>query len=206
MESAWNKGKRFLVVYMRVLRNLMQECSTHGMLMRWEMSGCKQARREPVAESGNRNHDSIPTPRFLRRPSARNSFNPVDGRNFKNLGADQQRLQISELHFDKFLAPHTFSCWKIRFRTEVCSCGNFHSDAMLRIKYVEMVNSVDDLKSSRSVKGFSFFFLMSSCSTERGICPDKHYPQLPRREIGQSGGTKSPKKQTDSSVEDRSLT
>ena len=38
-------------------------------------------------------------------------------------GADQQRLQISDLHFDKFPTPATFACWKIRFKTEVCTCA-----------------------------------------------------------------------------------
>ena len=31
-------------------------------------------------------------------------------------GPDQQRLQISDLHFDKFPTPATFACWKIRFQ------------------------------------------------------------------------------------------
>ena len=35
-------------------------------------------------------------------PSAGNSFDPKEGRFLKNCGADQQRLQISDLHFDKF--------------------------------------------------------------------------------------------------------
>ena len=47
------------------------------------------------------------------RPSARNSFDPSEGRFSNNYGADQQRLQISDLHFDKFPNPATFSCWKI---------------------------------------------------------------------------------------------
>ena len=44
----------------------------------------------------------------------------------KNYGADRQRLQISDLHFDKFRTPATFACWKIRFKTEVCTCSQFH--------------------------------------------------------------------------------
>ena len=71
----------------------------------------------------------------------------------KNYGADQQRLQISDLHFDKFPNPATFACWKIRFKTEVCTCSQFPTEAMLWIKEVEMVESVDDLKSSRSIRG-----------------------------------------------------
>ena len=68
--------------------------------------------------------------------------------------ADQQRLQISELHFDKFPTHSTFSCWKIRFKTQVRSCSSFPSETMLWIKKVEMVESVDDLKSSRSIEGY----------------------------------------------------
>ena len=69
------------------------------------------------------------------------------------MGADQQRLQISELHFDKFPTPTTFACWKIRFTTEACTCSQFPTEAMLWIKEVEMVESVDDLQSSRSIRG-----------------------------------------------------
>ena len=73
----------------------------------------------------------------------------------KNYGADQQRLQISDLHFDKFPTPATFACWKIRFKTELCTCSQFPTEAMLWIKEVEMVDSVDDLKSSSSIRGIS---------------------------------------------------
>ena len=66
---------------------------------------------------------------------------------------DQQRLQISELHVDKSPTPTSFACWKIRFNTEVCTCSQFPTEAMLWIKEVEMVESVDDLKSSRSIRG-----------------------------------------------------
>ena len=72
------------------------------------------------------------------------------------MGADQQRLKISELHFDRFPNPQTFSCWKIRFKTEVCSWSHFPTEAMLWIKEVEMAISVDDLKSSRSIQGTFF--------------------------------------------------
>ena len=87
------------------------------------------------------------------RPSARNSFVPCEGRSSKNYGADQLRLQISDPHFDKFPTSATFACWKIRFKTEVCTCSQFPTEAMLWIKEVEMVESVDDLKSSRSTGG-----------------------------------------------------
>ena len=88
-----------------------------------------------------------------RRPSARNSVIPSEGGVSKNYGADQQRLQISDPHFDKFTTPATFACWKIRFKTEVRTCSQFPTEAMHWIKEVEMVASVDDLKSSCSIRG-----------------------------------------------------
>ena len=57
------------------------------------------------------------------RPSAKNSVIFSGGDSSKNYGADQQRLQISDLHFDKFHTPATFACWKIRFKTEICTCS-----------------------------------------------------------------------------------
>ena len=44
-------------------------------------------------------------------PSARNSVLPSEGDFSKKYGADQQRLQISDPHFDKFPTPPTFACW-----------------------------------------------------------------------------------------------
>ena len=84
-----------------------------------------------------------------------------------NYGADQRRLEISNLHFDKFPTPATCACCKIRFKTEVCTCSQIPTEAMLWIKEVEMVDSVDDLKSSSSVRGIqmpNFEVLRSSSS------------------------------------------
>ena len=88
-------------------------------------------------------------------PSAKDSVILSGGDSSMNYGADQQRLQISDLHFDKFPTPATFACWKIRFKTEVCTCSQFPTEAMQWIKEVEMVDSVDDLKSSSSIRGIS---------------------------------------------------
>ena len=73
----------------------------------------------------------------------------------RNYVADQQRLQISDLHFDKFPTPATFVCWKIRFKTEVCTCSQFPTEAMQWIKEVELVDSVDELRSSSSTRCIS---------------------------------------------------
>ena len=48
----------------------------------------------------------------------------------KEIWADQQRLQILDPRFDKFSSPATFACWKIRFKTEVCTCSHFPTEAV----------------------------------------------------------------------------
>ena len=88
-------------------------------------------------------------------PPAKDSVIFSGGDYSKNYGADQQRLQISDLHFDKFPTPATFACWKIRFKTEVCICSQFPTEAMQWIKEVELVDSVDELRSSSSARGIS---------------------------------------------------
>ena len=84
--------------------------------------------------------------------SAKNSVIFSGGDSSKNYGADQRRLQISDLHFDKF---PTYACWKIRLKTEVYTYSQFPTEAMQWIKEVEMVDSVDDLMSSSSIRGIS---------------------------------------------------
>ena len=101
----------------------------------------------------NGNQTPVQDQRCQSGPSAKNSVIFSGGDSSKNYGADQQRLQISDLHFDKFPTPATFACWKIRFKTEVCTCSQFPMEVMLWIKEVEMVDSVDDLMSSSSTRG-----------------------------------------------------
>ena len=112
-------------------------------------------------------------------PSAKDSVIFSGGDSSKNYGADQQRLQVSDLHFDKFPTPATFACWKIRFKTEVCICSQFPTEAMQWIKEVEMVDSVDDLKSSSSIRGISMpnFEVLDAknASALNRIIPNSHF-------------------------------
>ena len=107
----------------------------------------------PHVTSERQTPDTVLDSRCQSGLSARNSVIHGEGDFSKNYGADQQRLQISDPHFDKLPTPATFDCWKIRFKTEVCTCSQFPTEAMLWIKEVELVDSVNDLKSSCSVRG-----------------------------------------------------
>ena len=112
-------------------------------------SGLSESIHSSTAEK-NENETPVQDQRCQSGPSAKNSVIPSEGDSSKNYGADQQRLQISDLHFGKFPTPSTFACWKIRFKIEVCTCSQFPTEAMQWIKEVEMVDSLDDLKSSSS--------------------------------------------------------
>ena len=123
-----------------------------------ELHQCNSSREEPLHSSTVEKSERQKQDQDLRcqsGPSAKDSVILSGGDSSKNYGADQQRLQISDLHFDKFPSPATFGCWKIRFKTEVCTCSQFPTEAMQWIKEVEMVDSVDDLKSSSSIRGIS---------------------------------------------------
>ena len=116
-----------------------------------------------------------------------NSFFPAESVP-QNYVADQSRLQISELQFDKFPIRSTFSCGKIRFTTKVSACCSSPSEAVLWIKEVEMVDSVDDFKSSRSIAGKDFpNFDMLNARIASAL--KKDHPKFSLQKEGQSGGT-----------------
>ena len=64
-------------------------------------------------------------------PSAKDSVIFSGGDSLKNYVADQQRLQISDLHFDKFPTPATFACCKkVQDRGMYLFAISYGSDAM----------------------------------------------------------------------------
>ena len=64
---------------------------------------------------------------------------------------------------------------------------------MLWIKEVEMVDSVDELKSSRSIAGKEFPEFWSG-GRENCFCFEQDHPEFPLQKEGQSGGTESPER------------
>ena len=123
-----------------------------------------------------------------------NSFCPAEGSYPQNNVADQSRLHFSEIQFDRFPRHSTFSCRKTRFKTKVSACSSSPSEAMLWIKEVEMVDSVDDLKSSRSIQGCTHFPNFEVLDAKIASALNKDHPEFLLQEEGQSGGTESPKR------------
>ena len=96
---------------------------------------------------------SIPQPRFVgslltgELPSLVGEFHST------NFMVEQPKNNVSDLRFEKVPTPSTFTYWKMNFKTEVCSGSGHPAEAMPWIQEVEMANSVDDLKTSRSISG-----------------------------------------------------
>ena len=135
-------------IHMHLYQLLILKNSIHGVRQLRSRFICLQRKK---SERPEQNRDL----RCQSGPSAKDSVIFSGGDSSKNYGADQQRLQISDLHFDKFPTPATIACWKIRFKTEVCTCSQFPTEAMQWIKEVELVDSVDELRSSSSIRGIS---------------------------------------------------
>ena len=146
MGFAWYIGKRFLLIQLRPLQHLIRRNWIHGV-----PEQKKPLHSSTVEKSERQTQDQ--DQRCQSGPSAKSSVIFSEGDSFKNYEADQQRLQISGLQFDKFLTPATFACWKIRLKTEVCTCSQFPTEALHLIKEVELVDSVDELRSSSSTRG-----------------------------------------------------
>ena len=153
----------------------------------WNSSIEKPLHSSTVEKSERRTQDQ--DLRCQSGQSAKNSAIFSGGDTSKNYGADQQRLQISDLHFDKFPTPATFACWKIRFKTEECTSSKFPTEAMQWIKEVEMVDSVDNLMSSSSKRGIQMpNFEVLGC--EDCSSTEQNHPYYPIQKKGQSGGKK----------------
>ena len=157
MESVWITGKRFLSI--RRSRFESSRTPYQGILHSTTPSAAGAVPMHvftgtPVARGEERIGSTIPMPMFAGRPSTMSSTVPVEF--LQNSMVGPQRQQISEPQFDKCPTPQSFLLWKIRFKNQVTTCSDFPSETMLWINEVEMVDSLEELKSSRSVCGKNF--------------------------------------------------
>ena len=95
-------------------------------------------------------------PQDFTRPTPRFARNVAGGTYSQNCMVESPRNQISQLHFGKFPDSSDFQCWKVNFKTEVCSISGYPTIAMLWTKEEEIAKSVDDLMTSQSIEGRDF--------------------------------------------------
>ena len=106
----------------------------------------------------------------------------------------QQRQLISELQFDKFPTPSSFLCWNIRFTNQVTSGSGSPSEGMLWIKEVDIVGSVDDFKSSRSIQGCAHFPNFEMLDAKIASALNKIIQKILTLRRSQSRGTERPER------------
>ena len=102
----------------------------------------------------------------------------------------QQRQQISELQVDKFPNLQSFLVWKIRFKNQVTTCPDFPSEAVSRIKEVEMV--VHWKNWSPRAQFLERFFQISRCWTRRLLLLWTRSSRILTSRRSQSPGTECP--------------
>ena len=83
-------------------------------------------------------------------------LNHVGGTYSHNGMIGSTRFPISEFHLGKFPDSMAFHSWKVNFKTEVSSKSADPYLTMHRITEVEIAQSIDELKTSRSIVGHDF--------------------------------------------------
>ena len=101
------------------------------------------------------------------------------------------RFRISIL--TSSFTPATFAFRKIRFKTEVCTCSQFPTEAMQWSKEVELVDSVDELRLSSSTRGISMLNFEVLCARIVSALNKITHNSYFKKE-NQSGGTKGPER------------
>ena len=104
-------------------------------------SGISEPVHSSTAEK-NENQTPAQDQRCQSGPSAKNSVVPSEGDSSKKIRRQTNKDCSSQI----FILTNSP-------RTEVCTCSEFRTEAMLWIKEVEMVDSVDELRSSSSITG-----------------------------------------------------
>ena len=86
---------------------------------------------------------------------------------------------------------HNFNVFMLedKIQNHVSSCSGFLSEAMLWIKEVEIVESVDDLRVIALNSRFYSFHPNFEMLDEDCVCFEQDHPEFLLQDKGQSGGT-----------------
>ena len=182
--DTWNLDYRKTILEINFLRLIHPEI----ILKEFNLTMCKETgkqspqpeRRRLQTSEDRLNQGTIPMRTLATMPLTTSSTMQVELP--QNFMVGQQRQQISELQFDKFPNPQSFWLWKMRFKIQVTTCSDFPSDATLWMKEVEMVDSFDELKSSRSACGkFSKIFDMLDAKVASALKKIIHNSQFKKK-------------------------
>ena len=153
--STWTTGKRFCKSTFDagvIANTLSRNSSIYGSKnCRWGLRAHQH--RETCVKRGRKNREHNSNADICKKAADHELLHSIFHRVLW-LGSKDSRYR--NFNLTNSLLHHLFLCWKIRFRSQVTACSDFLLEAMLRIKEVQMVDSMDGLKSSRSVAGKNF--------------------------------------------------
>ena len=136
----------FLQIQLRPLQHFICRNLIHGVLI-YRSQFTHQRRRRMTIEHQFKIRDASPD----RQPEIQSSPVRETLQRIMEQTNNDCRFRISIM--TNSLHQATLACWKIRFKTEVCTCSQFPTEPLLWIKEVEMVESGDDPKSSYPIIG-----------------------------------------------------
>ena len=78
----------------------------------------------------------------------------------QNCTMENSEICYLGIAFRKIPDPDDFQCWRVNFKTEVCTGTSTPELAVSWINEVEMARSIDDLMTSQWITGESFFLIL----------------------------------------------
>ena len=191
---AWYIGKRFCKSNGVFFSTLSARVQSLGLqCIRTQITTCDEWK--PNTSSGSEMPVRTVSQKFIR---------PEWGKIFKELwGQTNNDCRFQILILTNSPRQQRSLVGRKRFKTEVCTCSQFPTEAMLWIKEVEMVESVDGLKSSCSLEELEHQIL--KYSMRRFLQHWTEPSRIPASRKRSVWRNRKPKKRTVSFEEDRSL-
>ena len=192
MEWIWITGKRFGTQFSTFdfSRDHRQTFQSDDVQRNQEAVPEEKTKTIHTSE-GRLNRGTIAMPTSTTRPLTTGSTMPVELP--QNFMVGQQRQQISVLQFDKFTNLQSFVVWKFDSKQK---------SAMLWIKEVEMVDSLDEMNPRDQLE--QRIFLTSKCWTRRLLLLWTRSSRIPSSRRRSASRSRKPRKKTGFYEEDRS--
>ena len=139
------------------------------------------------------NQGTIPMPTFATRPLTTSSTIPVEL--LQNHMVEQQRQQISELHFDKFPNPQSLLVWNLDSKHKSLHVLNFYRMLCCGSKKWRRLTHQKNCEIL-AISLWTGFSKLRDAGREDRFCSEQDHPEFPVQEDGQSRGTECTKRRS----------
>ena len=134
--------------------------SPRDILKEFNLTTCKETKKQSLKPEGRRLFTQVKTDEIKAQFQCRHLQQDRRLRvlqcrwNYRRTTwSDSKDSKYRNCNSTKSLVHNRFLVWKLRFKNQVTTCSDFPSDAMLWIKKVEMVDSLDERCWTRRSRG-----------------------------------------------------